>query len=178
LDYHAIKIKNSELKDLQVLVDNFKLMSKNISLFDKYFIGYTIPQIGKEFDLLRIDKDTIVNIEIKRQSTVDRILAQLQRNTYYLSFLKKDVQCYTFVASENKLYFLSKRNVLLEVNFSQLLRILVSQDVKRIDNIDSYFNPSNYLISPFNSTQEFIKRKYFLTLQQDEIKANILNLLV
>ena len=116
LVYHSIKIKNSELKDLQILVDNFKLLSKNISLFDKYFIGYIIPQIGKEFDLLRIDKDTIVNIEIKRQSTDDKIITQLRRNEYYLSFLKKDVHCYTYVANENKLYTLDNTNTLEEVN--------------------------------------------------------------
>jgi hypothetical protein len=178
LAYHSIKMKNSEFKDLQVLVDNLKLLSKNFSLYEKYFIGYTIPQIGKEFDLLRFDKDTIVNIEIKRQSTDDKIIAQLLRNDYYLSFLKKDVYCYTYVANENKLYTLGYQNTLEEVNLRNLLGILVSQNVKRIDNIDNYFNPSNYLISPFNSTQEFIKRKYFLTLQQEEIKMNILNLLV
>ena len=63
LAYYSIKIKNSELKDLQVLVDNLKLLSKSTALYDKYFIGYSIPQIGKEFDLLRIDKETVVNIE-------------------------------------------------------------------------------------------------------------------
>lgn len=175
LDYHSIKIKISELKDLQSLVESFKTLSKNIALFDKYFIGYTIPQIGKEFDLLRIDNETVINVEIKRQSTEDKIIAQLVRNKYYLSFLNKEIHCFTYVASENKLFTLDKMNSLEEVNLRQLLGLLVSQKVKRIDNIDNFFNPSNYLISPFNSTQEFIKNKYFLTKQQEQIKANVLD---
>ncbi len=174
LAYHLIKIKNSELKDLQILIDNLKLVSKNIALFDKYFIGYSIPQIGKEFDLLRIDKDTIVNIELKRKSTEDKIITQLLRNKYYLSFLNKEIHSFTYVAEENKLYTLDPRNTLEEVNLRHLLGVLVSQDVKRIQDIDSYFNPSNYLVSPFNSTQEFMKGKYFLTTQQEEIKNEIL----
>ena len=175
LAYHSIKIKNSELKDLQVFVDNLKSLSKNTALFDKYFIGYSIPQIGKEFDLLRIDKDTIVNIELKRMSTEDKIITQLLRNKYYLSFLKRHTFCYTYVADEKKLYTFDDTNTLEEINLRQLLGILVSQDVRKIDNIDSYFNPSNYLVSPFNSTQEFIKGKYFLTKQQEEIKDEILD---
>lgn len=175
LAYHSINIKISELKDLQVFVDNLKLLSKNIALFDKYFIGYSIPQIGKEFDLLRINKETIVNIELKRTSTEDKIIAQLLRNKYYLSFLKRETYCYTYVADEKRIYSLDASNTLEKVNLKQLLGVLVSQDVKRIYDIDSYFNPSNYLVSPFNSTQEFIKGKYFLTTHQEEIKNDILN---
>lgn len=175
LAYHSIKIKISELKDLQVFVDHLKTLSKNIALFDKYFIGYSIPQIGKEFDLLRIDKDTVVNIELKRQSTEEKITVQLLRNKYYLGFLKRDIRCYTYVADDKKLYTLDTTNTLEEVNLRQLLGQLVSQDVIKIPNVDSYFNPSNYLISPFNSTQEFLKGKFFLTTHQEEIKNDILN---
>lgn len=175
LAYHSIKIKISEIKDLKVLVDDLKILSKNIALFDKYFIGYSIPQISKEFDLLRINKETVVNIELKKKTTEDKILAQLLRNKYYLSFLKREIYCYTYVADEKKLYTLDNTNALEEINLRQLLGVLVSQDVKKINNIDSYFNPSNYLVSPFNSTQEFIKGKYFLTSHQEEIKTEILN---
>ena len=175
LAYHSIKIKNSELKDLQALVDTFTLFSKNIALFDKYFIGYKIPQIGKEFDLLRIDKETIVNIELKSTNTDDKILTQLLRNKYYLSFLKRKTYCYTFIADIKKIYFLDKTDNLEEVDFRHLLRVLVSQNVERIKDIDSCFNPSNYLVSPFNSTREFIKEEYFLTSQQEDIKKEILN---
>ena len=100
LTYYAIKIRNSELEDLQILVDDLKALSKNIALFDKFFIGYSIPQIGKEFDLLRIDKEAVVNIELKKKSTKEKIIAQLSKNKYYLSFLKRNTYCCTYVADE------------------------------------------------------------------------------
>ncbi|OPB98799.1 hypothetical protein BAS10_03750 [Elizabethkingia meningoseptica] len=168
--YHNIKIKASEIKDLQQLVVNFSAISKNTKIFDKYFIGYSIPQIGKEFDLLRIDNESIVNIELKRKSTEEKITTQLLRNQYYLSFLKRKISCYTYVSDENKLYTLDITNNIEEVSFRQLIGELVSQDVYKIKDINSYFNPSNYLVSPFNSTSEFAKGKYFLTSQQEEIK--------
>lgn len=175
LAYHSIKIKTEELNDLEILVNHLKSFSKNISLFDKYFIGYSIPQISKEFDLLRIDDETIVNIELKRRSTVDKIKAQLMRNRYYLGFLKKEIFGYTYISEEKKLYTLDVSNNLEEVNLRQLLGVLVSQRVKKLNNIDNLFNPSSYLVSPFNSTQEFIKGKYFLTQQQERIKKEVLS---
>lgn len=175
LNYYGIKIKEEELKDLEVLVNHLKSLSKNILLFDKYFIGYTIPQIGKEFDLLRIDEETLVNIELKKNSTPEKIRTQLLRNKYYLSFIKKEIYNFSYIAEEQKLYTIDANQNLTEVNPKQLLALLVSQNVKKNINIDSYFNPSNYLVSPFNSTLEFIKRKYFLTSHQEEIKNIILN---
>ena len=42
------------------------------------------------------------------------------------------------------------------------------------DNIEELFPPEKYLVSPFNSTEAFVDRHYFLTDNQQEIKAKIL----
>lgn len=96
-------------------------------------------------------------------------------NKYYLSSLKKEIYVFTYVSSEKKLYSIDENQDLIETNIRQLLVALASQNVSKINNIDSFFNPSNYLVSPFNSTQEFVKKKYFLTKHQEEIKINIKN---
>lgn len=175
LNYYSIKIKENELKDIEVFVDHLKSLSDKMDLFDGYFIGYTIPQISKEFDLLRIDDESIVDIEIKKKSTPEKIKKQLIRNKYYLSFLKKESFLFTYISDEKKLYRLGTDNNIEECNIKQLLVALVSQNVKAIKDIDNLFNPSNYLVSPFNSTLEFVKRKYFLTNQQEDIKSKVLN---
>lgn len=41
--------------------------------------------------------------------------------------------------------------------------------------VDSLFLPSNYLISPFNSTEDFLDGKYFLTQNQAEVKKEIIS---
>ncbi|REH00907.1 DNA/RNA helicase domain-containing protein [Flavobacterium aquicola] len=170
LTYYNINVKTSELNDLSALVNTFLSINTNVILFDEYFVGYSIPQISKEFDLLRIDDKTVVNIELKRTSTEDKILTQLIRNKYYLEFLNKEIYSFSFVSDTGILYTLDKQDKLIEVDFIELINILIQQDVKKINDINKYFDPSNYLVSPFNSTEEFIKRRYFLTSQQDDIK--------
>lgn len=48
------------------------------------------------------------------------------------------------------------------------------QEAIVIDNLNDFFDPSAYLVSPFNSTKKFIYKEYFLTQQQESIKKNIL----
>ncbi|WP_156965074.1 ATP-binding protein [Kaistella solincola] len=103
-----------------------------------------------------------------------KIKKQLEQNKYYLSFLNREIHCFTYISSENKLYTIDGNNQITESNIRQLLTIIASQNPEKISNIDFLFNPSNYLVSPFNSTNQFIKGKYFLTTHQDNIKKEIL----
>lgn len=164
-----------ELDDLQSYIDQFQLhLPKAIRAFNEFFLGYRIPQISKEFDLLRFGNNYIVNLELKKENTGDKIKIQLIQNQYYLSFLGKKTYCLTYVASEKKLYSLDNNHDLEEKDFSYLSKILFEQDITRIENIDNLFNPSNYLVSPFNSTIEFIKGEYFLTNHQEAIKKDVI----
>lgn len=164
--------KETELNDLDLFVRQMKVSTPNIEVLDGYFLGYTIPQISKEFDLLRFGNKYIVNIELKSENTGVKIFKQLIKNHYYLSFLKKEIYCYTYVSSENQIYSLNRDKTLRTVSFDELYDILENQNVIPIDDINKLFKPSNYLVSPFNSTDEFIDGKYFLTSRQDEIKQD------
>lgn len=65
------EIKRTDLESLNILLQNIYENEPgiNISNFNDFYIGYTIPQIGKEFDLLRFTDKSILNIELKRQIT-------------------------------------------------------------------------------------------------------------
>ena len=146
--------------------------------FENYYLNYQIPQIGKEFDLLRISDKLVINVELKSEAiSNEEILKQLERNYYYLSFLKKEIHCYTFVTEGaiDKLYYFDKNvKTINEVNISSLIDNLAKiADFNEI-NIDELFEPSNYLISRFNRIAEFLKDEYFLTKQQEQIKNTIL----
>lgn len=175
LKYHAVKTKTDELNDLNVLVTHLQTISTNANLYDKYYVGYTIPQISKEFDLLRIGNETIINIELKKNSTPEKIKTQLLRNKYYLSFLKKETFVFCYLANERKAYAIDSNQDLIEVHLRELISVLIPQTLSTKADIDSYFNPSNYLVSPFNSTDDFVRAKYFLTNRQEEIKSEILD---
>ena len=175
LVYHGIKIKDEEVNDLKSLIQILNDREGIKSIFSQFYVGFNIPQIAKEFDLLRFGKKSIINIELKSSSSKDKILKQLKQNKYYLSFLNKKIYSFTFVSDEKKLYFLNKDNELEEVDFIKLAKLLYKQKVKNIDNINKLFNPSDYLVSPFNSTEKFIKNKYFLTQQQELVKGKIID---
>ncbi|PGX23260.1 hypothetical protein COE08_00860 [Priestia megaterium] len=176
LNHHNIEIKESEVKDLRALVTELLKSIRKIEMLQGFYVGYKINQISKEFDLLRFGKNTIINVELKRENTGERIKNQLIRNRYYLSFLDKEVLNFTYVAEGNKLYYLDKSELLTEVEFTFLISALLEQDLVEIEDIHKLFDPSNYLVSPFNSTEKFLENKYFLTENQENIKKDILKL--
>lgn len=171
------EIKSTDLESLNILLQNIYENEPgiNISNFNDFYIGYTIPQIGKEFDLLRFTDKSILNIELKRQIT-SKIRYQLIKNKYYLKFFNKNLFFYTYAARERKLFKLNEDNELLEVDLHELIDIIKSQVDENIinQNIDDLFIPSNYLISPFSKTEEFLNNEYFLTKEQEEIEQDIL----
>lgn len=171
LDHYKIKIKASEISDLENLIDLLKPFTANNIIFDDFYVGYRIPQIGKEFDLLRIGRDFIVNIELKRTCAEDKAQKQLARNRYYLSSLGKPVYNWTFVSDVNQLYFLNDNDQVQLVDFRHLTQSLHNQAISGIEDLDRLFDPVVYLVSPFNSTERFVKDEYFLTHQQEDIKC-------
>lgn len=171
-------IKEYELCGLESLVQQLQSVNEDISVLMHYFLGYSIPQIGKEFDLLRFGSDMIINIEIKTECSLEKILKQQLRNHYYLSFLGKELLIYTYLSDSKKLYKLIagvEGNRLTEVCITELYQKLYHQQTVRIKDIDNLFNPSDYLVSPFNSTDKFMEDKYFLTVQQENIYKEIIS---
>lgn len=175
LEYYEITIKNSEIEDLAFFTQSLNNENSYIALLDKFYVGFKIPQIDKEFDLLRFGSEYILNIEIKSKSTEEKIKAQLLRNKYYLNFTKQKCFYFTFVSSEDDLFILNENDELEKSNFQYLVEILTGQNVNEKVDPNTLFDPSNYLISPFNATDRFLNEKYFLTKQQEKIKNEILN---
>ena len=62
---------------------------------------------------------------------------------------------------------------LTSVSRDELYKELI-KDCDEFDDINKLFNPSNYLISPFNSTKKFMEEEYFLTEHQEEIRTNVM----
>ncbi|EHZ2782529.1 DUF2075 domain-containing protein [Vibrio parahaemolyticus] len=172
--HYGIEIKPNEIVDLTQLIDRMYQIVPFVNLFNDFYVGYKIQHISKEFDLLRFGDNYIINIELKNSSKEEKIQKQLIRNKYYLSHIKKVVHNFTYVVSTNTLYQLNANDTLDKVDFSLLIQILTNQNLLKIENPDSLFNPSDYLVSPFNSTQKFLNNNYFLTNQQEEFKNNIL----
>lgn len=165
-----------EIEALYILCEELKKLNDEcFDVFEGYYINYKIPQIGKEFDLVRFEKSKIINIELKSEEIeINKILDQLKRNYYYFSPFKRKICCYTFIAAQRKLYqYLETEEKLKEVEISNLFQVLKDFEGEQ-KHLDTLFAPINYLISPFNNTQSFVGNQYFLTSHQEKIYKEIL----
>ena len=73
-------IKDYELNGIESFVNELLKIKNSITIVNNYYLGYSIPQIGKEFDLLRFGDNYIINIEIKTESSIDKIFTHQQQN--------------------------------------------------------------------------------------------------
>lgn len=174
LNYHDADLKDAEINDLAALVKSLIDNGCSAAELDHFFLGYKIPQIGKEFDLLRFGENYHLNFELKSTSTEPKILKQLKRNRYYLKFLGQPVHHFTFQTDTKTLYRLKDDDTLEAVEAGVLVGLLQNQEIRNLYNADGLFNPSDYLVSPFNSTDMFLNGEYFLTNQQEELQNQIL----
>lgn len=174
IDYYGIGLKSHEVGGLKLLIDEMFALFSFVNIFNDFYVGYKIQHISKEFDLLRFGTNYIVNVEIKSESSEDKIKKQLVRNQYYLSHINKVIHNVCFVAKTKELYRMNGMGGLDVLPISSLVQLLIGQNLFKLENPDSLFNPSDYLVSPFNSTSKFVGDQYFLTGNQESIKNSIL----
>ena len=146
-------------------------------IIDGCYLGFSIPRISKEFDCLWIGENTIVNVELKsRNIGAERMKKQLVNNRYYLGHLKRSINSFTFDSSTGNCYTLDSSEIIISSSVTEIAKALykVHQEILFNANIEDLFPPEQFLVSPFNSTEAFLKGHYFLTNQQQEIKKRIL----
>lgn len=117
------------------------------------------------------------SILLKSGASNESIKNQLIKNRYHLGSLQKDnINNITYQSNEDKLYILTEKKELGELNVADISRILLLEPPLKV-NLDSLFNPSEFLVSPFNNTDRFIKGEYFLTDHQKQIKESIVKII-
>ncbi len=178
IEHHSFKkydIDLSELECLSLFVETLENFGAKINSFDDFFYSYTIPQISKEFDLLKIGKEYIVNIELKREFTsTEKIQKQLMENKHYLSHFNKEIVNLTFVSEDLEFFSLNKDSELIRIDIEKVALLLDKTKATITKDLDKEYKITHYLVSPINKTASFIESKYFLTNPQDEIKRKIL----
>ena len=169
-----MKIRSWEMDSLKALVRNLQLAMDNVAAL-RLFYSFQIPRLGKEFDLLQIKEDQIVNIELKSGAVSDEALRkQLLQNQYYLSILGKTVKSYTYISSEDRLVRLTKTGNLADAVWEQLAENLQEESEDFHGDAEDLFRTELYLISPITEPERFLNQEYFLTAQQRDIERQIL----
>ena len=161
----------------EIGVVNSLLLELKLSVRDceGFFYSYSIKQLNKEFDLLKISNSFCVNIELKTNSPgLEKIKKQLINNKHYLKLLKKELHLFTFVESTKVFYSLLENNELVEIEKKEIIKYLEGTTEELVD-LDDVFSPKNVLVSPLNNPERFLNGDYLLTDNQSQIKADILS---
>lgn len=174
-----LNVKSYEFNAIKTLVDLLLDINAEVKDFENFFISFTIEQIGKEFDLIKLDKGNLVlNIELKSEDIgVEAIKDQLENNKYYLKHLASDLRLYTFVESTKELYKYTRNGVRL-VALEDLKDTMQLFQKSLETNIEALFHTNNYLISPLNTPRKFLSGDYFLTNHQRDIKKKIVSVIM
>ncbi|MBP5422109.1 MAG: ATP-binding protein [Paludibacteraceae bacterium] len=179
----GVTLKASECSATESLVKRLDTLTPNDSrltyhILDGCYFGFKISRISKEFDCLWIAEETVVNIELKSKTIEEEnIRKQLEQNNYYLHSLGKSIVSFTFVATTGKCYSIDENGLLVTVDIKKLGHSLYKLHKEKLfdGDIETLFPPEKFLVSPFNSTDDFLDKKYFLTDQQQVIKGKILH---
>lgn len=174
-----LRIREGEISVINIIVNNLLLERIMPKFFDGWYYSFSIPQISKEFDLLKIGTNNIViNIEIKEQEVDEaRISRQLTQNRYYLSNISDKIYSYTCMRTNDdrvELYELVDGE-LKEVTFMELKNTIELIDESIDESIENFFRPRDYLISAINTPDRFLRNEYFLNNQQEQIKKRVID---
>ena len=180
IDKSKLLLKKNEVVSLRKFCDLISVdMPAPFRILDGYYVGFSIPQIANEFDLLRFGTDHIVNIELKsklsEESKIDTIITQMHKQHYYLKFLEKPLKIYTYIEDDGIYCYDAENNCVESIEPQHLVDVLVNQNVDFDLDPDKLFKPSNYLVSPFNKVDRFMSGEYFLTTDQAKKKKEILD---
>ena len=171
---YFLKMRTWELESMRSLVRELEAHMDEVYAL-RFFYSFQIPRLGKEFDLLQIKDEQIVNIELKSGAVSDEtIRKQLIQNRYYLSVLGRPIYSYTYISSQNRLVRLTNHDHIVEADWQQLCGLLKNKSADYGGEIEDLFQAEMYLISPLTEPLKFLRKEYFLTSQQRDIKRQIL----
>lgn len=169
-------IKDVEKDCITKLVEELHLNDNSVSYLDAFYLNYRIKQINPEFDLLKYTEEGMLNIELKSKSNDAKILRQQSKNYFYLKYISESVEIITYVSDENAFYkYDSENDQTNKINTEEVTSILEEFRTPKSVHLDEVFQPSNYLISPFNDTENFLNNKYILTQHQQNMIRGIEN---
>ncbi|MGC2921159.1 hypothetical protein ACPUD2_03620 [Leuconostoc mesenteroides subsp. dextranicum] len=122
----VLSIRERELQGVERLVRHF--IDEQVPL-KFFYIGYSMPKISKEFDLLAFDQmHRVVNIELKSQADYDeeKVRKQLINNKYYLSQVAKEIKLFTYNSDSDIIYTLTEQDELEATDISSTHLFLAS----------------------------------------------------
>ena len=134
-----LKVRAWEINSMRALVDQLEKYMPEVYRL-RLFYSFQILRLGKEFDLLQVKENQIVNIELKSGAvSEDAIRRQLIQNRYYLAILGRPVRSYTYISSQNRLVRLTNHDHIVEAEWEQLCAELQEKSADFSGNLEDLF---------------------------------------
>lgn len=186
-DYNFVNLKNLQNKNVKDVVEYLRynggtsfdendaegLLSLISFIYesnmDNFVVSYMIDRICKEFDLLKIGNNTIVNIEIKLSNRKDKI-NQIRQNYFLLKNQYDDyhIHIYSYIKAGNKFFqYNPSTDELIESNHCWLnedLELIKNPEIPNL-NVD--------IKSVYKNPEFFLENKYILSNAQEIIKDKV-----
>ncbi|MHB9952520.1 DNA/RNA helicase domain-containing protein [Ligilactobacillus murinus] len=171
------KMSSISETEISCLYTFFKHLKPLLNSRQKF--GYIFNQIvedgfREEFDILRFTNNSILNIELKTEYPKDGlegIFDQLDRHSYLLGTLGRDVHAFTYVEKTDELFKIDNEK-LVKTTFNDIVDDIGEDYIE--ENILSHIDSSTVIISPYSEPERFIKSRYFLNDKQKGIRNAIL----
>lgn len=188
-NYKFINLNNLINKDVQNVLDFIKynggkmfdekdvlgLLTLSEYIYESnrhgFVVSYLIDRINKEFDLLKLDNENLINIEIKT-SNKHELVEQMKQNFNILkkNYPEHNISIYGYIQKKNEIFYYNLDNdEVVNSNFIYLNKSLESIRNYEIPNINFE------LLNVYEHPDFFINDNYYLSNSQREAKTKILN---
>lgn len=176
LIHHEMTPKKIEIEDFKLFADLIIESLKPNEDIDGWFLGTDLKVIP-DFDVLHLSENVIINLDLKHidgRQKLSKIKEKFQMQSRVLKILKKPILNFVFLADEKKILQYKDD----EFNEWPLESVgeLFLRDVKWLQrNIVESIEPKDYLISPTDDVEAFLRGEYWLTDEQESYVNNICN---
>ena len=181
----------NSIKELVSIVMEKEDPRNALELFNNFYVLVNLRKkfnidLEEEFDLIKITKNHIINIELKTyydkqtsqktKPNIDKIHKQLVNHYNKLSHLKDyKMHFYSYETTEKKLRYLDADMSIKTVNIMDLISCLanIAKEEAYTDDIENLFTRAMLLVSPLTKPDRFLKGEYVLTKSQENIQRSI-----
>jgi len=158
----SVKFGNDDIESLKSFIKSIDNSGKNRRFYN---VSYNINRLDKEFDLIKLGDNVLVNIELKL--TVPDLKQCIQNyeilSNYYNGY---EINIYAYTKNDNKLYKLIGPS-LEDVSFEEInSKLCMIENAKLINiNID--------ISSVYTEPEFFLKNEYTLSRSQSEAREAV-----
>lgn len=174
--YHFMEMKEIEKDNFTLFTDLIlRNLDDNEDIGGLYFD--TDIKVTPDFDCLFFSEEGIVNIDLKdihNEETEEKVIKKFKVQNRILSLTKKAYSNLVFFADEKRLYlFKSENNALVEYPIAKFSKCMANTHAISTNLIYS-LKPSDYIISPTENIEGFLKGEYYLNEQQRGVEEIVM----